>query len=399
MAPRAASGHTPAVATALQFERVRSDVEVLARVGLDVATFLAEVDGSLRRAVPNVAMCVSLQDPATALTTATFKFGAIEGRETHDQHWCEVEFGEDDATSFRNLVARGEAAVGVHLDTKGEPNRSVRLRDFMLHHFGFTDELRAVASVDGRPWGGFAMLRDDPTSPFDDREVGFMASLSPTLGAGIRAGILVRCAATADLCGSVGPAVIVVQGDDTIAQVNEAAEHWLERLSECDNNDGPFPTLAALVDGARRYARGERDVLPRSRVRLPSGTWLILCGSPLHGPGSTGSDVVVTIEEARPPEIVPLVVDAFDFSPREREVVQLVLQGMSSKELAAALHISIHTVQDHLKSVFEKAGVRSRRELIARVFFDQYLPRIGSEVAPSGWFASQDPAESVSPAD
>jgi DNA-binding CsgD family transcriptional regulator len=52
---------------------------------------------------------------------------------------------------------------------------------------------------------------------------------------------------------------------------------------------------------------------------------------------------------------------------REAQLVGLVVAGLSTRELAAALFISQYTVKDHLKAVFDKVGVRSRRELIREV--------------------------------
>jgi DNA-binding NarL/FixJ family response regulator len=101
--------------------------------------------------------------------------------------------------------------------------------------------------------------------------------------------------------------------------------------------------------------------------------------------GATGQ-VALTIEPARAAGVIPLIVAAYGLTEREREVVHLVLRGESTRQLAAALHLSPYTIQDHLKSIFDKCAVTSRRELTSQIFFSLYAGRIGAELDSNGWF-------------
>ena len=71
-----------------------------------------------------------------------------------------------------------------------------------------------------------------------------------------------------------------------------------------------------------------------------------------------------------------LRVSAYGLSERERAVVDLVVQGASTKEISKALYITEYTVQAHLSNVFDKVGVRGRRALLKRLFFDNLYPAL-----------------------
>jgi DNA-binding CsgD family transcriptional regulator len=368
----------------LTAQRVLRDVEVVARAGLDLEEFVEEAVTSVSRAVPHVASCFATVDPSTLLLTGTLKFGALHRDDTHDHEWGLLEYGQMEPTSFIEMAHRAVPAVA----TLAQSPDSLRLNEFMRPNFGFGDELRLVLRDGGQCWGGLAIFRAEGEPAFDDRDVELLAALSESMSVGVRCGILSRLRSTAPSLPPVGPAVIIIGADDRVLQMSAGAEHRLRDLLTDMNDGDPGGIIASLVGAARRFATGAAARPPRSRVRARSGMWLVLHATPLSPRDGHAGDVVVTIDEARPPEIVPLVVAAFDLTQRERDVTERVLQGMDTKEIAASMHLSAYTVQDHLKSVFAKTDVRSRRELVARIYFDQYVPRMGTDVGPSGWFAA-----------
>jgi DNA-binding NarL/FixJ family response regulator len=80
------------------------------------------------------------------------------------------------------------------------------------------------------------------------------------------------------------------------------------------------------------------------------------------------SPVAVVVEPAKSAQIAPIIVEAYCLTPREQQITQAVARGLSNPEIAEGLHLSTHTVRDHLKAVFGKVGVGSRGELVAKLF-------------------------------
>jgi DNA-binding CsgD family transcriptional regulator len=70
----------------------------------------------------------------------------------------------------------------------------------------------------------------------------------------------------------------------------------------------------------------------------------------------------------RAEEAVALLAARYGLSPRERGVLLCVARGDSTKAAAATLGLSPFTVQDYVKRACDKVGVRTRRELVARIF-------------------------------
>ena len=121
------------------------------------------------------------------------------------------------------------------------------------------------------------------------------------------------------------------------------------------------------------------DHAPRARVQASSGQWLVVHAARLSERGEARKTAVI-LEPAQPTEVAPLLLQAYGLTRREAEVTQLVLRGVSTAGIGTTLAISDLTVQQHLKAVFDKIGVGSRRELVAQIFAPQYQPQLRKHV-------------------
>ncbi len=356
--------------TAARTARAALAADALA--GHDAPALLRRAMSAIDRAVPFDAGGFSPTDPDTLLWTG----GVVKGF-TPDvvPLFFESELLGGDVLTFREMLRRGNTVGTLTQATRGEVERSDRFRR-MYEPNGMRSEVRVAFTADGRCYGTGCLLRDTAAPDFTARETAFLAEAARHVGAGLRSAL---CRAQAEEApGTLAPGVIVVDDDVRPLSVTDQAAAWIDELAGVgpDTGDALPAVIFSVVGRAKRNAAGGEPAAPRARVRTAAGRWVSVHASALSGDMRAWA---VVLEPARPTEMLPLIAAGHDLTPREQEVLALLLRGMPDKVIAQELWLSAHTAREHARRVLQKFGVRSRGELQALLFEEHYEP--WSEVA------------------
>jgi DNA-binding CsgD family transcriptional regulator len=352
-------------------ERALDRLSDLAGHGHDVVTFWNEVTELMAPIVPHyMGPCWYTLDPASLLMTSHFNPAMPE----LPRDWMELEYYEDDVHDIAK-VARSEAGIStLHEATGGDPSSSPRWRA-NVEMGGDQELIVSLRTPAGDAWGCLGLYREPGEPMFSREELDFISAAAPSLGEGARRALLLGEARDPD--GPDAPGLVVLSDRGAVESSTPGVEQLVSDLPGGDWDDGRLPSVVLSV-AARALRTAEGSDAPGdvavARVLSDSGRWVVLHGATLVGQGPTR--VAVILEPALPARITPLLMAAYGLTEREQDVTRLVLQGESTAGIAERLVVSPHTVQQHLKNVFEKTGVRSRRDLVGKVFFSHYEPRV-----------------------
>jgi DNA-binding CsgD family transcriptional regulator len=367
--------------------RARAAMERVCQRAETADELLEGLERELQRAVPHDASIWFGIDPVTMLATSPSR---VEGMDAGlcDTFW-HLEFHEQDVGLFTDLAA-GDGAAALRLALDDRPARSIRYRECLVPQ-GYHDELRAVFRTSGSTWGAMAVYREGTHAAFDEDDLAVVRAISATVADALR----VHVRRVVPWVEPLAPGLLVLSRDGRIVSANAEAADWLrllwpmtpEGLQPADvlavlgrHMEVPTP-LFALLAKARAVADGRERGPARLRLRDERGRWVVLHASALAGADAHGGQVAIVIEGAKSAEVAPIIIDAYSLTPREREVLAAIARGASTTEIAAELFLSAHTVRDYVKTVFEKLGVSSRGELVARLFAEHYADGLHAGMA------------------
>jgi DNA-binding CsgD family transcriptional regulator len=342
--------------------RCRERLEALAAADLPPDEGRLAAIAELRRAVGFDRWCWPLTDPGSGLSTSGIgevDFWPSLARLVALEH-------AGDVTSKPGLLSGPRASVALSAATRGDLARSRRWRE-CLRPYGIGDELMTACRDRHGCWGTVELVRDSDDAAFDDDDQRFLDGLAPILGSLLRRGLARGSSAEAERTTEPRPlGTLILNAELRPTSWTPPWREWLAELPPSGPDQNALPPAVYEI-GARALAPPDaRTALPdRVRIQAPAGRWLVIEGAPLEG--AEAPQVAITVRAATTDEVFDILCRVHDLTRRERQLVSLMLGGLATEQLARTLYISPHTVKDHLKAVFAKTGVRSRRELISHL--------------------------------
>ncbi len=340
-------------------DAARRELQALCEVDiadLDVADLHAAAIGVLSRVVRYDATCWATVDPSSGAVTGqlTIDFDPTAAQEAL---FVEVE-SSSELNTFADLIGRRVEAARLS-DLAHRDVMSSRRINELYRPMGFDHEIRLVMSARGLAWGVAGLLRA-PGSDFTDEETTFLRDVSGLLGEATRRAVIRASSRDPRDADNRGAVVILLGQDGQFRAATPAAMPWLEGSDAA--------RFAIALRAAAATAASSPSGSGRLRVRDQNGRWVTLTASPLltRQAGDTAT-TAISIEPASGRDLADIMAAGYGLTAREREICRLVTAGKSTDDIAAQLFLSMYTVQDHLKAIFGKTSVRSRRELIQRL--------------------------------
>jgi len=328
-------------------------VTALATADLPLDELGAELSAALRGLVPHEGYCLIGFDPVSGLRAFQTARDALND---NGARLVRNETVEHDLNRFTDLTRRADPVGTLGGGTPGEA-RSPRLYE-ILRPQGFSRELRLALRGGGTLWGALVLLREHRRRAFSDQEVAAAAAIAPPLTRAVKR---VSVRPHGQPPPPLPPGVAVIGPDGAAEAISPQATAWFSDLHISGGLPpaDPLPhTVLAAAAAAR--AAGGAHAGQLARIRTKSGRWLSLAACSLGG-----SRVAVVLQPATPDQLLPAIAAWHDLTPRQLDVLRLLLHGHPVKQIARRLGLSPHTIEDYLKALYRKTGTNSHQELIA----------------------------------
>lgn len=366
-------------------EEAKSRIQSAIRLGLSPSRLARAIAGALQVAVPCDGYRMFGVDPRTLLVNRVLAA-------SDDDAWARKEWlrevylaaGPLAHIELPNLMRANLRAVAFQ-DRQalcwGFPAPMLATLDEREHHRQFHDlrspvggTVLATFAAGDQSVAALQWYRRETGYPFRSGEIAFVNLLAPAIGKAFAASLArERAMRTGELPDASGIFMLTPTGD--IGFGTPAGERWRDLLGQVDRGVADvLPTAVRSAVAALRAQQGDEIAVVSGvgivSVTVPGGSVRIEASAA----GPDGSVAIVLAAE-RPPA-PPAAPATWPLTPQERQVVDLVLLGQSNRHISDRLFISEHTVEWHLRHAYEKVGVRSRSQLLSRLFQELYLPGI-----------------------